>query len=98
VACSGFEANATALGPALRALSTSTGLGFAQFGALAGVGKDQRTSTAFKYFIKRRPWLIIKTTSNVYSFFKPPPSHVCRQRKLVLKAIYSKRGGGRCRG
>jgi hypothetical protein len=30
----------------MRALSTSTGLGFAHFGALAGVGKGQGVSTA----------------------------------------------------
>jgi hypothetical protein len=29
----------------MRAISTSTGLGFAHFGALAGVGKGQRAST-----------------------------------------------------
>jgi hypothetical protein len=31
-----------ALGPAMRALSTSAGFGFAQLGALAGVCKGQR--------------------------------------------------------
>jgi hypothetical protein len=36
----------------MRALSTSTGLGFAHFGALAGVGKGQRASTACKRFTK----------------------------------------------
>jgi hypothetical protein len=41
---SSYEAAAAALGPAMRALSASTGLGFAHFGALAGVGKGQRTS------------------------------------------------------
>jgi hypothetical protein len=38
VAGSGYEATAAALGPTIRALSTSKGLGFAHFGALAGVG------------------------------------------------------------
>jgi hypothetical protein len=57
---SGCRATAAALGPAMRALSTSTGLGFAHFGALAGVGKGQRASTAFKCFEKNRVWLIIK--------------------------------------
>jgi hypothetical protein len=37
---------------ALRALSNSTGLGFAHFGALAGVGKGQHVSTACKCFTK----------------------------------------------
>jgi hypothetical protein len=32
----------------MRALSTSTGLGFAHFGALAGVGKGQRVSKIFR--------------------------------------------------
>jgi hypothetical protein len=52
VAKSGYMATATALGPAMHALSTSTGLGFAHFGALAGVGKGQRVSTACKRFTK----------------------------------------------
>jgi hypothetical protein len=34
----------------MRALFTSTGLGFAHFGALAGVGKGQRVSIACKCF------------------------------------------------
>jgi len=38
VAGSDYEATAAALGPATRALSTSSGLGFAHFSALAGVG------------------------------------------------------------
>jgi hypothetical protein len=38
VAGSGYEATAAALGLAMRAIPTSTGLGFAHFGALAGVG------------------------------------------------------------
>jgi hypothetical protein len=36
----------------MRALSTSSGLGFAHFGALAGVGKGQRVSTACKVLHK----------------------------------------------
>jgi hypothetical protein len=44
---SGYEAIAAALGPAMRALSNSKRLGFAHFGALAGVGKGQRASTAW---------------------------------------------------
>jgi hypothetical protein len=52
VAGSGNEANAAALESTMRALSTSAGLGFAHFGALAGVGKGQRASTAFKWFTK----------------------------------------------
>ena len=42
VAGSGSKAIAAALGPDMCALSNSTGLGFAHFGALAGVGKEQR--------------------------------------------------------
>ena len=38
---SGYTATAAALRPTMRALSNSTGLGFAHFGALAGVGKSQ---------------------------------------------------------
>ena len=38
----GYKAPAAALGPAMRTLSTSSGLGFAHSGALAGVGKGQR--------------------------------------------------------
>jgi hypothetical protein len=97
VAGSDYEATAAALGPAMRALSTSTGLGFAQFGALAGVGKGQRVSTECKCFTKCRLWLIIKTTSNALSFCQPSPSHVCRQRKLVLHNLCAQSGGGRCR-
>jgi hypothetical protein len=52
------------------ALSTSKGLGFAKSCALAGFDKDQRASTAFKCFIERRLWLIIKTASNANSFCK----------------------------
>jgi hypothetical protein len=44
VAGSSYEATTAALGPAMRALSTSPGLGFAHFGALAGIGKGQRAS------------------------------------------------------
>jgi hypothetical protein len=54
VASSSYEANAAALGPAMRALSNSAGFGFAHFGALAGVGKGQRASTACKCFTKFR--------------------------------------------
>jgi hypothetical protein len=39
VAGSGYNSTAAALGFATRALSKSTGFGFAHFGALAGVGK-----------------------------------------------------------
>jgi hypothetical protein len=42
VAGTGYKAPAAALGPAMRTLSTSSGLGFAHSGALAGVGKGQR--------------------------------------------------------
>ena len=84
---SGYEATAAALGPAMRALSTSSGLGFAQFGALAGVGKGQRVSTACKGFTKFHLRLIIKTTSNAHSFCQPSPSHVCRQQRLVREAL-----------
>jgi hypothetical protein len=52
VAGSGYRATAAALEPAMRALSTSSGIVFARFGALAGVGKDQRVSTACKCFTK----------------------------------------------
>jgi|AntAceMinimDraft_5_1070358.scaffolds.fasta_scaffold174622_1 hypothetical protein len=58
VAGSGYEATAAALRPAMRALSYSTGLGFAHFRALTGVGKSQRVSTACKCFKKSRLWLI----------------------------------------
>jgi hypothetical protein len=44
---SGYKATAAALGPAMYAISISTGLGFAHFGAPAGVGTGQRASTAF---------------------------------------------------
>jgi hypothetical protein len=71
VAGSGYEATATALGPAMRALSTLPGLGFAHFGALAGVGKGRRVSAACKCFTKFRIWLIIKTTSHAHSFPNP---------------------------
>jgi hypothetical protein len=57
VAGSGYEATAAALGPTIRALSTSKGLGFAHFGALAGVGKGKRVSTACKCFTEFRLWL-----------------------------------------
>jgi hypothetical protein len=67
VAGGGYKATAAALGPTMRALSNSTGLGFAHFGALAGVGKGQRASTACKCSTKFRLWLIIKTASNVHS-------------------------------
>ena len=60
VAGRGYEATAAALGPAIRALSTSAVLGFAHFGALAGVGKGQRVSTACKCCTKFRLRLIIK--------------------------------------
>jgi hypothetical protein len=46
VAGRGYEATAAALGPAIRALSTSAVLGFAHFGALAGAGKVERASNA----------------------------------------------------
>jgi hypothetical protein len=94
---SGCRATAAALGPAMRALSTSTGLGFAHFGALAGVGKGQRVSTACKCFTKFCLWLVIKTTSNTHSFCQPSPSHVCRQRRLVRQVLCAQSGGGRCR-
>jgi hypothetical protein len=58
VAGSGYKATAAALGPATRALSTSTGLGFAHFSALAGIGKGQRVRTACKRFTRSSPWLI----------------------------------------
>ena len=87
VASSSYEANAAALGPAMRALSNSTGLGFAHFGALAGVGKGQRANTACKCFAKFRLWLIIKTTSNAHSFCQPSPFHLCRQQRLVREAL-----------
>ena len=61
VAGSGYEATAAALGPAMRALSSSTGLGLAHFGALAGVGKGQRVRTACKCFTKFRLLLIRPT-------------------------------------
>jgi hypothetical protein len=48
VAGSGYMATAAALGPAMHALSTSTGLGFAHFGALAGIGMGQRVGIACK--------------------------------------------------
>jgi hypothetical protein len=69
---SGYEATAAALGPAMRALSNSTGPSFAHFGALAGVGKGQRASTACKCFAILRLWPIIKKTSNAYSIFASP--------------------------
>jgi hypothetical protein len=56
------------------------GLGFAHFGALASIGKDQRASTACKCFAKFRLWLIIKMTSNVHFF--PTATFL-----LVLKAL-----------
>jgi hypothetical protein len=52
-------------------LPSSTGLGFAHFGALASVGKGQRASTACKRFIRSRLWLIIKAISNAHSFANP---------------------------
>ena len=55
VAGSGYMTTTAALGPAMRAslaLSTSTGLGFARFSALAGVGKGQRARTACKVLHK----------------------------------------------
>jgi hypothetical protein len=58
VAGSGYKATAADLGPAMRALSTSTGLGFADFSALAGIGKGQRVSIACKRFKISRLWLI----------------------------------------
>jgi hypothetical protein len=67
VAGSGYRATAATLGPTMQALSTSTGLGFVHFGALAGVGKGQRARTACKCFTKCRLWLIIKSTSNTHS-------------------------------
>jgi hypothetical protein len=39
----------------MRALSTSPGLSFAHFGALAGVGKGQRVSTACEVLHKISP-------------------------------------------
>jgi hypothetical protein len=57
VANSSFRATAAALGPCIRTLSTSEGLGFAHFGALAGVGKGQRANTACKRFTKFCLWL-----------------------------------------
>jgi hypothetical protein len=44
----------------MRALSTSSGLGFAHFGAFAGFGKGQRVRIACKCFKKCRLRLIIK--------------------------------------
>jgi hypothetical protein len=79
VAGSIYEATAAALGLAMQTLTTSTGLGFAHFGALAGVGKGQRVRTACKCFTKFHLWLIIKTTSNAHSFCQPSPTYVCRQ-------------------
>ena len=67
--------------------STSTGLGFAHFGALAGAGKGQRVSTVCKCFTKFRLWLIIKTTSHALSVCKPPTSYVFRQRKLIFEYL-----------
>jgi hypothetical protein len=61
VAGSSYKATAAALGPAMSALSTSAGFGFALFGALAGVGKGQRVSTACKCFTKSRIWLVSPT-------------------------------------
>jgi hypothetical protein len=61
VAGSGYEATAAALGPAMRALTNSVGLGLAHFGALAGVGKGQRVRTACKCFTKFRLLLIRPT-------------------------------------
>jgi hypothetical protein len=81
----------------MRALSTSTGLGFAHIGALAGVGKSQRVSSAFKCFVNCRLRLIIKTTSNANTFCELSPSYVYRRRKLVFKALCAQSGGGRCR-
>jgi hypothetical protein len=52
VAGCGYKATAAALGPALRTLAYSTGLGFAYFGALAGVGNGQCVSTVCKCFKK----------------------------------------------
>jgi hypothetical protein len=78
VSGSGYMATAAALGPAMRTPSTSTGLGFAHFGALAGVGKGPRVSTACKCFKKCRLWLIIKMTTKDHSFCQPSPSYVCR--------------------
>jgi hypothetical protein len=52
----------------MRALFTSTELGFAHFGALAGVGKGHRVSTVRKRFAEFRLWIIVKTTSNALSF------------------------------
>jgi hypothetical protein len=57
VAGSDYKDTAAVRGPAIRALSTSTGLGFAHFGALAGVGKGQRIRTACECFAKCRLWL-----------------------------------------
>jgi hypothetical protein len=56
------------LRPAMHTLSISTGLGFAHFGELSGVGKGQRVSTACKCFKKCRLRLIITTTFNAHSF------------------------------
>ena len=58
MAGSNYKATAAALGLAMRALSTSTGLGFAHFSALAGIGKGQRVRTACKRFKISRLWLI----------------------------------------
>jgi hypothetical protein len=49
------KAPAAALGPAMRAPSASTRLGYAHFGALAGVGKGQCVSTACKVLHKMSP-------------------------------------------
>jgi hypothetical protein len=68
---SGYKYTSAALGPALRALSTSTRLGFAHFGALAGVGKGQRASAAFECFTEFRLWLMIKTISIAHSYANP---------------------------
>jgi hypothetical protein len=71
VAGRGYEFNAAALFAAMRALSTSAGLGFAHFGALAGVGKSKRASTVHKLYNLFRLWLIIKEASNDQSFASP---------------------------
>jgi hypothetical protein len=83
----GYNANATALEPAMHARSTSTGLGSAHFRALAGVGTGQRVSTACKCLKKLSLWLMIKTTSSALFFCHSPHSHIWRQRRLVHQAL-----------
>jgi hypothetical protein len=88
---SGNKGTTATLGPAMRALATSTGLGFAHFGTLAGV------TSAYKCLSKGRLWLIIITAFNAHFSYKPPPSNVCRQRKLMRQVLCAQCGGGRYR-